>query len=115
MEHYARERPAKDIVDGATNAILDELRQRIPSVLEAEVINTDIGPPYFHVQTIGAVCGEDQHIEAEDVQGEGSDLWREDLEDRLEEVRDPKMWGTEAAMRRKIFGVNVHQAESLGA
>lgn len=60
----------EDIVDGATNAILDELRPahscswtlslaqirsiwgiRIPSVLEAEVINTDIGllwTPWCH-------------------------------------------------------------------
>ncbi|CAK9046922.1 unnamed protein product [Durusdinium trenchii] len=108
LEHYAREKPAKDLVDGATNSILDALRLRIPSALDAQVINTDKGPPYFHVQTIGAVCAEDQHVEAEDVTGDGSDEWREDLSDRLEEVRDPKMWGTESEMRRKIFAVNVH-------
>lgn len=109
VEHYAREKPERDIVDGATNAILGELRNQLPSSLDAQVINTDVGPPYFHVQTIGAVCAEDQHVEAEDVKGEGSAEWREDLEDRLEETRDPKMWGTESAMRRKIFGVNVHR------
>ncbi|CAL1146701.1 unnamed protein product [Cladocopium goreaui] len=65
VEHYAREKPERDIVDGATNAILGELRNQLPSSLDAQVINTDVGPPYFHVQTIGAVCAEDQHVEAE--------------------------------------------------
>lgn len=92
-------RPSQEIVDGATNAILEQLRQRIPKHLEPEVINTDLGPPYIHVQTIGAVCGEDEHIEAQDLHAEE---WKEDLQDRLEETRDPKMWGTEAEMRRTL-------------
>ncbi|CAE7581475.1 mmachc, partial [Symbiodinium pilosum] len=80
----------------------------LPAELDAEIVNTDEGPPYYHVQTIGAVCAEDEHIEAKDVDGEGRDDWQEELSDRLEETRDPKMWGTESEMLRKIFGVNVH-------
>ncbi|CAJ1401815.1 unnamed protein product [Effrenium voratum] len=108
VDYYARKRPAKDLVDAATNEILEQLRAVIPASLDAQIINTDVGPPYVHVQTVGAVCGEDQHIEAKDVQSDGRKEWQEDLEDRLEETRDPKMWGTESEMRRKIFGVNIH-------
>mmetsp|Transcript_53983 Transcript_53983/g.126016 ORF Transcript_53983/g.126016 Transcript_53983/m.126016 type:complete len:293 (+) Transcript_53983:25-903(+) len=105
LDHFARERPARGYVDGATDAILEQLRKSIPATLDAEVVNTDQGPPYYHVQTIGAVCAEDEHIEAKDV---GDGAWEEELSDRLEETRDPKMWGTESGMLRKIFGVNVH-------
>eukprot|EP00930_Biecheleria_cincta_P105028 TRINITY_DN9752_c0_g1_i1.p1 TRINITY_DN9752_c0_g1~~TRINITY_DN9752_c0_g1_i1.p1 ORF type:complete len:310 (-),score=60.20 TRINITY_DN9752_c0_g1_i1:60-965(-) len=109
-EHYARERPKDAFVDTATNAILQRLRDLIPAELDAEIINTDVGPPYYHVQSIGSVCGGDEHIEAKDLRGKGEDCeaWEEDLADRLEETRDPKMWGTQPEMRRKIFGVNVH-------
>ncbi|CAE7204674.1 MMACHC [Symbiodinium natans] len=108
IEHYARERPSTGFIDGATDAILAQLRQALPAELEAEVVNTDAGPPYYHVQTIGNVCAEDEHLEAKDVDGDDRDDWQEDLSDQLEETRDPKMWGTESEMRRKIFGVNVH-------
>ncbi|CAE7237397.1 mmachc [Symbiodinium sp. CCMP2592] len=107
IEHFARERPSTGFVDGATDAILAQLRQALPAELEPQVVNTDEGPPYYHVQTIGNVCAEDEHIEAKDIANDGDD-WEEDLSDRLEETRDPKMWGSESEMLRKIFGVNVH-------
>eukprot|EP00913_Durusdinium_trenchii_P032932 g30829.t1 len=47
----------------------------------------------------GRRLGECGRHRPQDVTGDGSDEWREDLSDRLEEVRDPKM---------KIFAVNVH-------
>eukprot|EP00931_Biecheleriopsis_adriatica_P064189 TRINITY_DN39011_c0_g1_i2.p1 TRINITY_DN39011_c0_g1~~TRINITY_DN39011_c0_g1_i2.p1 ORF type:complete len:311 (-),score=65.12 TRINITY_DN39011_c0_g1_i2:71-973(-) len=107
-EHFARERPKEGFVDGATNAILEQLRRSIPSWLDAEVVNTDVGPPYFHVQTVGCVCANDQHVEAKDLKGNDHDEWQEEVSDQLEETRDPKMWGTQSELRRKIFGVNMH-------
>eukprot|EP00933_Yihiella_yeosuensis_P052522 TRINITY_DN50615_c0_g1_i1.p1 TRINITY_DN50615_c0_g1~~TRINITY_DN50615_c0_g1_i1.p1 ORF type:complete len:298 (-),score=63.24 TRINITY_DN50615_c0_g1_i1:8-901(-) len=109
VEQYARERPKDAFVDGTTNAILSQLRSLLPASLKAEIVNTDVGPPYYHVQTIGAIAGVDQHIEVEDLRTvEDYKEWEEDLSDQLEETRDPKMWGTSSEMRRKIFGVNVH-------
>lgn len=108
VEHFARNRPSSNFVDGATNEILVWLRLRMGPGLDALLVNTDEGPPYYHVQTVGAVAGTDQHIEADDLQEAGDDEWREELCDRLEETRDPMMWGTDPADRRKIFGVNVH-------
>jgi len=107
-EHFARVRPEKEFVDSCTNEILGLIRDRLHPGLEAEIVNTDAGPPYYHVQTVGAVSGVDQHFEATDLRGEGDEEWAEELSDRLEDTRDPKMWGSDPAMRRKIFGVNVH-------
>eukprot|EP00929_Paragymnodinium_shiwhaense_P112692 TRINITY_DN8095_c0_g1_i1.p1 TRINITY_DN8095_c0_g1~~TRINITY_DN8095_c0_g1_i1.p1 ORF type:complete len:327 (+),score=77.34 TRINITY_DN8095_c0_g1_i1:88-981(+) len=104
VEHYARCKPSEP-VDSATNEIVQWLKDAVPAELDAFVCNTDKGPPYFHVQTMGAVAGYDEHIEAEEVDDKE---WKEDLEDILEDTRDPKMWGTNKADRRKIFGVNHH-------
>lgn len=109
-EHFARERPAKDFVDSCTHEIMEWIRERLHPELEPLLVNTDAGPPYYHVQTVGAVAGTDQHVEALDLEGADADAWREELSDRLEDSRDPKMWGTDPAARRKIFGVNVHPA-----
>mmetsp|Transcript_4228 Transcript_4228/g.9774 ORF Transcript_4228/g.9774 Transcript_4228/m.9774 type:complete len:291 (+) Transcript_4228:65-937(+) len=107
-EHFARVRPEKDFVDSCTNEILGWIRERLRPELQPMIVNTDAGPPYYHVQTVGAVAGVDQHMEASDLNGEGDEEWREDLSDRLEDTRDPKMWGTDPVTRRKIFGVNMH-------
>lgn len=104
-EHYARQRPSTGFVDATTNEVLQELRAKLPEQLGAVVVNTDEGPPYYHVQTVGAVAGVDQHMEAVDV---NNAEWAEDLSDQLEETRDERMWGTDPEMRRKIFGVNMH-------
>jgi len=104
-EHYARSKPQNNFVDAATNEILELLKKKLPMELDAVLTNTDMGPPYYHVQTIGAVCGHDEHIEAEDI---NDAEWCEDLSMDLEDTRDPKMWGTDPAQRRKIFGVNVN-------
>mmetsp|Transcript_29506 Transcript_29506/g.81035 ORF Transcript_29506/g.81035 Transcript_29506/m.81035 type:complete len:297 (-) Transcript_29506:76-966(-) len=108
VEHFARARPDKDYVDACTNEILAWIGERLHPDLDPMIINTDAGPPYYHVQTVGAVARADQHMEAADLCEEGDDAWREDLSDRLEDSRDPKMWGTDPETRRKIFGVNVH-------
>lgn len=108
VEHFARAKPSTNFVDSATNEILDSIRRHLPSGLDALLVNTDDGPPYYHVQTVGAVAGVDQHIEPAELQEDGDDAWREELSDRLEDKRDPKMWGTDPEMRRKIFGLNVH-------
>eukprot|EP00928_Gymnodinium_smaydae_P065907 TRINITY_DN48983_c0_g1_i1.p1 TRINITY_DN48983_c0_g1~~TRINITY_DN48983_c0_g1_i1.p1 ORF type:complete len:306 (+),score=59.75 TRINITY_DN48983_c0_g1_i1:83-919(+) len=105
VEHFARKRPARGFVDAATNELLEELRSLLPAQLEALVLNTDEGPPYYHVQTVGAVAAVDQHLEATDVPDAE---WREDVAEQLAETRDPKMWGTDPEVLRKIFGVNVH-------
>lgn len=105
VEHYARSRPDGNFIHAATNEIMERLQQKLPTELEVLLVNTDVGPPYYHVQTIGAVCGRDQHIEAVDIL---DDEWREELQDDLEDTRDPKMWGADSEMLRKIFGVNVH-------
>lgn len=111
VDHFARERPTDSFVDKTTNAIFSQLRSELPPSLGAELVNTDLGPPYYHVQTIGAIAGVDQHLELQHLQAmEGQPAWEEELSDRLEESRDPKMWGAEAEMRRKIFAVNVHPA-----
>jgi len=107
-DFYRREAPKNNFVDAATNDILEKLRASLHPQLEPFVVNTDDGPPYYHVQTLGAVAGVDQHIEAEDFKGAENEEWREDLSDRLEESRDTKMWGTDPVTLRKIFGVNVH-------
>lgn len=106
-EYYARERPKSSFVDGATNEILDALRARLPPDMDAMVVNTDIGPPYYHVQSIGAVACADQHIEEFDF-GEEVAEWRDELQETLAEKRDQKMWGSDPATLRKIFGVNMH-------
>lgn len=105
-EHFARSKPETKLVDSATDEILSWLR--LPPDVDALVVNTDVGPPYYHVQTVGAVCGIDEHIEAEDLQEAGDDEWREELMDQLGETRDALTWGTDPVGRRKIFGVNVH-------
>jgi hypothetical protein len=104
-DHYARSRPESGFVDAATNEILERLRKKIAAELGPILVNTDEGPPYYHVQTIGAIAGDDQHLEAKDIDDKE---WDEDLSADLEDTRDPKMWGTDPATRRKIFGVNVH-------
>jgi len=108
VDHFARAQPQKDFVDACTNEILNMVQSELDPSLEPFIVNTDCGPPYYHVQSIGAVAGADQHIEASDLQEEGDDAWREELSDRLEDDRDPKMWGTDSEQRRKIFGVNIH-------
>lgn len=107
-ENYARTKPTTKFVDGTTDEILDWLRSHLPQSLEPVVLNTDQGPPYYHIQTIGAVAGVDQHIEPDEFEDAEDDEWKEDLSDRLADTRDPKMWGTDPATRRKIFAVNVH-------
>jgi hypothetical protein len=107
-DFYNRTSPTKNFVDAATNEILDKLRGSLRPELDPWVVNTDDGPPYYHVQTLGAVAGVDQHLEAYDFTGAANEEWREDLSDRLEECRDTKMWGTDPETLRKIFGVNVH-------
>lgn len=110
VEHFARSRPDSNFVDAATNEIIEHLQAQLMPELDAYIANTDTGPPYYHVQTIGAVAGVDQHIEAVDIieECEEDENWLRDLSDELEEIRDPKMWGTDPATRRKVFGVNVH-------
>lgn len=105
LDHYGRARPSSHFVDAATNEVLQQLRTKLPDAFGAVVTNTDEGPPYYHVQTVGAVAGVDQHMEAGDV---NDPLWESDLSDRLEETRDERMWGTDPQVRRKIFGVNMH-------
>eukprot|EP00747_Dinoflagellata_sp_TGD_P186373 gnl/TRDRNA2_/TRDRNA2_43371_c0_seq1.p1 gnl/TRDRNA2_/TRDRNA2_43371_c0~~gnl/TRDRNA2_/TRDRNA2_43371_c0_seq1.p1 ORF type:complete len:340 (-),score=66.05 gnl/TRDRNA2_/TRDRNA2_43371_c0_seq1:72-1052(-) len=103
--------PRTDYVDACTDSILVQLKQILPPRLDALIVNTDTGPPYYHVQTIGAIAGIDQHIELQDLAGEAAECeqdWQAELEDQLEHRRDPKMWGTDPVGRRKIFGVNVH-------
>jgi len=104
-EHYARSRPDNNFVDAATNEILERLKQKLPAELGIILANTDVGPPYYHVQTIGAIAGLDEHLEDTDIKDEE---WCEDLRADLEDSRDPKMWGTDPETRRKIFGVNVN-------
>lgn len=104
-EHFARERPDSNFVDHATNEIIERLRGQLMPELDAYIANTDMGPPYYHVQTVGAVAGVDQHLEAADID---DSEWLEDLSSDLAECRDPKMWGTDPVTRRKVFGVNVH-------
>lgn len=104
-EHYARSRPDSGFVDAATNEIMERLKQMLPAELGAILVNTDVGPPYYHVQSVGAIAGNDEHLEAEDIDDAE---WCNDLSDELQDSRDPKMWGDDPAMRRKIFGVNVH-------
>jgi len=106
-QYYRRQRPKTGFVDTTTNDILEQLRTTLRPELDPFILNTDV-PPYYHVQTMGSVAGVDQHVEPEELTGPEMDEWREDLGDRLEESRDPKMWGTESSMLRKIFGVNVH-------
>jgi len=108
VDHFRRVRPKDGFVDSATNEILGNLRSSLAPELDARVINTDMGPPYFHVQTVGCVAAIDQHVEAEEFKGDDAAHWREELSDALEETRDTKMWGTEPAQLRKIFAVNVH-------
>ena len=36
---------------------------KAPGIVKSDFFQR--GPPYYHVQTIGAVCAEDQHVEAE--------------------------------------------------
>jgi len=105
--YYRRQRPKSGFVDATTNDILEQLRTTLRPELDPFILNTDV-PPYYHVQTMGSVAGVDQHVEPEELTGPEMDEWREELGDRLEESRDPKMWGTETSMLRKIFGVNVH-------
>jgi len=106
VDHFGRHNPQEEFVDRATNEILVNLRQQLQSDLDALVVNTDEGPPYYHVQTAGAVAGVDQHIEITDIIGEES--WKNDLSDMLEDTRDQKMWGTDPETLRKAFAVNVH-------
>ncbi|CAK0822013.1 unnamed protein product, partial [Prorocentrum cordatum] len=108
VEHFARARPSRSFVDATTDEILAWIRERLPAELCPHVVNTDVGPPYYHVQTMGAVAGVDQHIEPDEFQDPEDVEWKEDLSDRLADTRDPKMWGTDPATRRKIFAVNVH-------
>lgn len=109
VEHFARAHPDTDFVDATTNEILMALRSALPLQLEATVTNTDQGPPYYHVQSVGAVAGFDQHIEANEQELAAEDPgWTGKLSDELQEKRDPKMWGSDKATLRKIFGVNVH-------
>mmetsp|Transcript_30933 Transcript_30933/g.103100 ORF Transcript_30933/g.103100 Transcript_30933/m.103100 type:complete len:315 (+) Transcript_30933:64-1008(+) len=107
-DHFRRKRPTSNFVDEATDELLDFLRTDLGADLDAVVINTDRGPPYYHVQSVGCVAGVDEHIEAYDFTGAEAEAWREELSDSLEESRDTKMWGTDPASLRKIFGVNVH-------
>lgn len=106
--HYRRVKPSgTNFVDSATDELLEQLRASLDESLEARVINTDL-PPYYHVQTIGNVAGVDEHIEADSFAEPEAAEWREELSDQLEESRDRKMWGTDPATLRKIFGVNAH-------
>jgi len=115
-DHYRRRRPAADsaesetstFVDSTTDEILEKLRASVAPALDAVVVNIEAGPPYYHVQCIGDVAGIDQHVAAEHIEGEDAAQWREELSDALEDSRDTKMWGTDPATLRKIFGVNVH-------
>jgi hypothetical protein len=104
-EHYARSRPDSHFIDAATNEIMEILKNKLPPELDAMLVNTDSGPPYYHVQSVGHVSGYSQHLEAVDVD---DDEWKEELGSDLQDTRDEKMWGTDTEMRRKIFGVNVH-------
>jgi len=104
-EHYARSRPDGDFINATTNEIMEQLKKKLPAELDVLLLNTDMGPPHYHVQTVGAVCGMDQHLEAVDVD---DDEWKEELSADLEDTRDPKMWGSDPEILRKIFGVNVH-------
>jgi len=109
VDYFIRNKPShNDFVDGTNDEILDWMRELMDfEQLDTWIVNIDKGPPYYHVQTLGAVCGMDQHIEPSLI---GNDEWRSDLEDELEDTRNPKMWGADPAGRRKIFGVNIHPA-----
>jgi len=106
-EHFARSRPKSDCVDNATNEILEALKASLPSDVDALVVNTNDGPPFYHAQSMGAVSCADQNIEESDF-GEEAAEWREELQEDLAENRDQKMWGTDPATLRKIYGVNMH-------
>mmetsp|Transcript_49319 Transcript_49319/g.86856 ORF Transcript_49319/g.86856 Transcript_49319/m.86856 type:complete len:299 (-) Transcript_49319:66-962(-) len=110
VEHFARAKPESNFVDATTDEIIERLQAQLMPELDAYIANTDTGPPYYHVQTIGAVAGVDQHLEAADVMEDKEEdrEWLNDLGDELQETRDPKMWGTDPATTRKVFGVNVH-------
>lgn len=110
VEHFARQRPPEgfaDFVDSTTNEILDFLRVGLAPA-DPLVLNTDKGPPYYHVQTMGAVAGLDQHLATSDFDDAAGIAWREKVSDELEDRRDRKMWGTDPETLRKIFSVNMH-------
>lgn len=88
-----RIRPANGFVDSTTDEILARLRADLAPALDAFVVNTDEGPPYYHVQTVGDVAAVDQHVEAEQFASDEAAKWREELSDKLEDHRDTKMWG----------------------
>eukprot|EP00746_Dinoflagellata_sp_MGD_P004405 gnl/MRDRNA2_/MRDRNA2_108490_c0_seq1.p1 gnl/MRDRNA2_/MRDRNA2_108490_c0~~gnl/MRDRNA2_/MRDRNA2_108490_c0_seq1.p1 ORF type:complete len:332 (+),score=72.16 gnl/MRDRNA2_/MRDRNA2_108490_c0_seq1:46-1041(+) len=104
-DNFQRQKPQAGFVDDTTKALIDCLKEELDSELGAIVLNTDQGPPYYHVQTIGAIAGIDQHVEPTEIKDQD---WEEELSDELEVTRDTKIWGTDKEMLRKIFGVNIH-------
>mmetsp|Transcript_44177 Transcript_44177/g.99343 ORF Transcript_44177/g.99343 Transcript_44177/m.99343 type:complete len:298 (+) Transcript_44177:50-943(+) len=109
VEHFARVQPKDRFVDSTTNRILSALARQLPAEFDAFTMNTDEGPPFpIHVQSIGAVAGMDQHVEVSEVSEVTDEAWAAEISDELEEIRDPKMWGTNREDRRRIFPVNVH-------
>lgn len=104
IDHFARCKPSKDFVDSATNELLEITNLELRPELGALIVNTNQGPPFFDVQTIGTVAGLDQYLDPNAINDEE---WHAQLSDELEQVRDPKVW-EEIDDRRKIFGCSVH-------
>eukprot|EP00746_Dinoflagellata_sp_MGD_P141567 gnl/MRDRNA2_/MRDRNA2_74656_c0_seq1.p1 gnl/MRDRNA2_/MRDRNA2_74656_c0~~gnl/MRDRNA2_/MRDRNA2_74656_c0_seq1.p1 ORF type:complete len:289 (+),score=46.95 gnl/MRDRNA2_/MRDRNA2_74656_c0_seq1:49-915(+) len=105
IDHFARCRPKKDFVDSATNELLEITNLELKPEMGALIVNTNQGPPFFDVQTIGTVAGLDQYIDPDSID---DDDWRRELTCELEQIRDVKVWGDDTDDRRKILGCSVH-------
>lgn len=92
-------------VDGATDAVLKGLSAQFSAGVGASTINLDKGPPYFHAQSLGVVAGVGQHLDPSEIQDAA---WHETVSSQLLSIRSPDMWGSDVAVRQKIFGISMH-------
>eukprot|EP00928_Gymnodinium_smaydae_P064407 TRINITY_DN47738_c0_g1_i1.p1 TRINITY_DN47738_c0_g1~~TRINITY_DN47738_c0_g1_i1.p1 ORF type:complete len:319 (-),score=38.78 TRINITY_DN47738_c0_g1_i1:200-1156(-) len=94
-----------DFVDDTTDAILNELVGEISEDLHPKVLNLDKGPPYFHAQSLGVVAGVAQHLNPDEV---NDPEWRESVSAQLLSTRSEEVWGSDLAVRQKLFGISIH-------
>lgn len=102
--HHSRDEDCH-YVDGAVDALMEGLISELPEDVNAKAINLDKGPPYFHAQSLGVVAGVGQHLDPAEID---DPEWHESISKQLLENRSPEVWGTDMAVRRKMFGISVH-------
>ena len=98
VSFFDSESAKSSFVDNSVDTILAALLSSLDSSLGASGWNTD-KPPYFHVQSIGHVCGLDEYVPATAL-GKVDDSTAGVLSHR-----DPDLWGSLAT---RMLGVSVH-------